>query len=241
MECCYCYKHFSNAYTLKTHQNRARSCINIQEQQGLTVKRKIFTCAHCNKILVSKIGLEYHEKICKVKLTSERDERDHTIKKTRVIIDETEDKIEQLASDLRNHKEEIEYEVKYTTFSTSYVDVDLLLKDKTKVSLYKKLTPNGLFKINNPIQLNNEYYSSLLNIDTEWRAVNDDQELFEGRDRKTNTVKYTATRADLIFGSNSELRAIAEVYASNDAKEKFVKDFVKAWTKVMNLDRFDVQ
>ena len=100
---------------------------------------------------------------------------------------------------------------------------------------------NGLFKINNPIQLNNEYYSSLLNMDTEWRAVNDDQELFEGRDRKTNTVKYTATRADLIFGSNSELRAIAEVYASNDAKEKFVKDFVKAWTKVMNLDRFDVQ
>jgi catalase-peroxidase len=100
---------------------------------------------------------------------------------------------------------------------------------------------NGLFKTNNPIQLNNEYYSSLLNIDTEWRAVNDDQELFEGRDRKTNTVKYTATRADLIFGSNSELRAIAEVYASNDAKEKFVKDFVKAWTKVMNLDRFDVQ
>ena len=99
---------------------------------------------------------------------------------------------------------------------------------------------NGLFKINNPIQLNNEYYSSLLNMDTEWRAVNDDQELFEGRDRKTNTVKYTATRADLIFGSNSELRAIAEVYASNDAKEKFVKDFVKAWTKVMNLDRFDV-
>jgi catalase-peroxidase len=100
---------------------------------------------------------------------------------------------------------------------------------------------NGLFKTNNPIQLNNEYYSSLLNMDTEWRAVNDDQELFEGRDRKTNTVKYTATRADLIFGSNSELRAIAEVYASNDAKEKFVKDFVKAWTKVMNLDRFDVQ
>jgi catalase-peroxidase len=71
--------------------------------------------------------------------------------------------------------------------------------------------------------------------------VNADDELFEGRDRKTGDVKYMATRADLIFGSNSELRAVAEVYASNDAKEKFVLDFVKAWTKVMNLDRFDVK
>jgi catalase-peroxidase len=74
-----------------------------------------------------------------------------------------------------------------------------------------------------------------------WTAVNADDELFEGRDRKTGDVKYTATRADLIFGSNSELRAVAEVYASNDAKEKFVKDFAKAWNKVMNLDRFDVK
>jgi catalase-peroxidase len=64
---------------------------------------------------------------------------------------------------------------------------------------------------------------------------------FEGRDRKTGSVKWTATRADLIFGSNSELRALAEVYASEDAKEKFVKDFIKAWDKVMNLDRFDVK
>ena len=64
--------------------------------------------------------------------------------------------------------------------------------------------------------------------------------MFEGRDRKTDEVKWTATRADLIFGSHSQLRALAEVYASNDAKEKFVKDFVAAWTKVMNLDRFDL-
>ncbi len=64
--------------------------------------------------------------------------------------------------------------------------------------------------------------------------------MFEGRDRKTDQVKWTATRADLIFGSHSQLRAYAEVYASNDAKEKFVKEFVKAWTKVMNLDRFDL-
>ncbi len=65
--------------------------------------------------------------------------------------------------------------------------------------------------------------------------------MFEGRDRKTGAVKWTATRADLIFGSNSELRALAEVYATNDAKQKFVQDFVAAWTKVMNLDRFDVK
>jgi catalase-peroxidase len=74
----------------------------------------------------------------------------------------------------------------------------------------------------------------------EWKAADDSKELFNGVDRKTGQVKYTATRADLIFGSNSELRALAEVYASNDAKEKFVKDFAAAWTKVMNLDRFDL-
>jgi catalase-peroxidase len=75
----------------------------------------------------------------------------------------------------------------------------------------------------------------------EWKAIDEKSEIFEGRDRKTGAVKYTATRADLIFGSNSELRALTEVYASNDAKEKFVIDFVKAWTKVMNLDRYDLK
>jgi catalase-peroxidase len=89
--------------------------------------------------------------------------------------------------------------------------------------------------------LSNDYFVQLLDMSTTWKSINDDKEVFEGRDRKTGAVKYTATRADLIFGSNSELRAIAEVYASNDAKEKFVKDFVAAWTKVMNLDRFDVK
>ena len=76
---------------------------------------------------------------------------------------------------------------------------------------------------------------------TEWKATDDTKEVFEGRDRKTGELKYTATRADLIFGSNSELRALAEVYASDDAKEKFVQDFVDAWTKVMMLDRFDLK
>jgi catalase-peroxidase len=89
--------------------------------------------------------------------------------------------------------------------------------------------------------LSNDYFVQLLDMSTTWKSINDDKEVFEGRDRKTNAVKYTATRADLIFGSNSELRAIAEVYASNDANEKFVKDFVAAWTKVMNLDRFEVK
>jgi len=82
---------------------------------------------------------------------------------------------------------------------------------------------------------------NLLDMSTEWKAVGDSKEEFAGVDRKTGKQKWTATRADLIFGSQSELRALAEVYASNDAKEKFVKDFAAAWTKVMNLDRFDLK
>jgi catalase-peroxidase len=89
--------------------------------------------------------------------------------------------------------------------------------------------------------LTNDYFVNLLDMNTQWKAVDASKEIFEGRDRKTNELKYTATRADLIFGSHSELRALAEVYASDDAKEKFVKDFVAAWTKVMELDRFDVK
>ena len=99
---------------------------------------------------------------------------------------------------------------------------------------------NGIF-VSKKDQLSNDFFVQLLDMNVIWTAVNADDELFEGRDRKTGDVKYMATRADLIFGSNSELRAVAEVYASNDAKEKFVKDFVKAWNKVMNLDRFDVK
>lgn len=90
-------------------------------------------------------------------------------------------------------------------------------------------------------KLNNEFFVKLLEMGTVWTAKDDKKEVFEGRDAKTNQIKYTATRADLIFGSNSELRAIAEVYASNDAKEKFIKDFAAAWVKVMNLDRFDLK
>ncbi len=75
---------------------------------------------------------------------------------------------------------------------------------------------------------------------TEWKAVSKDADVFEGRDRKTEKVKWTGTRVDLIFGSNSQLRALAEVYAGADAQDKFVQDFVAAWVKVMNLDRFDL-
>ncbi len=89
--------------------------------------------------------------------------------------------------------------------------------------------------------LTNDFFVNLLDMKTTWKATDASKEIFEGRDRKTNALKYTATRADLIFGSNSELRALAEVYASMDAGEKFAKDFVAAWSKVMELDRFDVK
>ena len=88
--------------------------------------------------------------------------------------------------------------------------------------------------------LTNDFFINLLDISNVWKATNETGEFFEGRNRKTGELKWTATRADLIFGSNSELRAIAEVYACSDSKEKFVKEFVSAWNKVMNLDRFDL-
>jgi catalase-peroxidase len=88
--------------------------------------------------------------------------------------------------------------------------------------------------------LSNDFFVNLLDMETAWKATDHSQQAFEGRDRKTGELKWTATRADLVFGSNSELRVIAEVYASSDAKDKFVKDFVAVWNKVMNLDRFDL-
>jgi len=91
-----------------------------------------------------------------------------------------------------------------------------------------------------PETLSNDFFVNLLDLNTTWKATSESQNIFEGRDRKSGKVKWTGTRVDLIFGSNSELRAIAEVYGSADSKEKFVKDFVAAWNKVMNLDRFDL-
>jgi len=100
-------------------------------------------------------------------------------------------------------------------------------------------TPHGVFT-NTPGVLTNDFFVHLLDMDTEWKPVTEAGDLFEGHDRKTGNVRWTGTRVDLIFGSNSQLRALAEVYASVDAKEKFVHDFVAAWAKVMNLDRFDL-
>jgi len=87
--------------------------------------------------------------------------------------------------------------------------------------------------------LTNDFFINLLDMKTEWRTTSTEG-VYEARDRKSNEVRWTGTRVDLIFGANSALRAFAEVYGSDDAKEKFVKDFVAAWTKVMNLDRYDV-
>lgn len=98
---------------------------------------------------------------------------------------------------------------------------------------------NGVFTAH-PGQLSNDFFVNLLDMNTAWKAMGEDKELYLGSDRTSGQPKWTATRADLVFGSNSELRAIAEVYASADAQGKFVKDFVAAWTKVMNLDRFDL-
>ena len=91
-----------------------------------------------------------------------------------------------------------------------------------------------------PEALTNDFFTNLLDMSTEWKAVSKDADVFEGRDRKTGDVRWTGTRVDLIFGSNAQLRALAEVYASADGQKKFVQDFVAAWTKVMNLDRFDL-
>ncbi len=98
---------------------------------------------------------------------------------------------------------------------------------------------HGVFT-DRPETLSNDFFVNLLDMGTTWKPISDSKDVFEGRDRDTGDVKWTATRVDLIFGSNSQLRALAEVYAQDDAKEKFVHDFVAAWTKVMHLDRFDL-
>ena len=98
---------------------------------------------------------------------------------------------------------------------------------------------HGVFT-GNPETLTNDFFVNLLDFGTKWNAKSDAKDVFEGRDRKTGEIKWTGTRVDLIFGSNSELRALAEVYACKDSERKFVKDFVAAWSKVMNLDRFDL-
>jgi catalase-peroxidase len=100
-------------------------------------------------------------------------------------------------------------------------------------------TKHGVFT-KRPEVLTNDFFVNLLDMSTTWMPTSETKETFDGRDRKTGALKWTGTRVDLVFGSNSELRALAEVYGSTDAQEKFVTDFVTAWNKVMNLDRFDL-
>jgi catalase-peroxidase len=88
--------------------------------------------------------------------------------------------------------------------------------------------------------LTNDFFVNLLDMGTEWKAVSEAKDVFEGRDRKTGEIKWTGTRVDLVFGSNAQLRALAEVYGSANAEQRFVRDFVAVWTKVMSLDRFDL-
>lgn len=118
-------------------------------------------------------------------------------------------------------------------------EMTVLLGGMRVLNVNYKKSPHGVFT-NRPESLTNDFFVNLLDMGTEWKPISDDGDLFEGRDRKTGELKWTGTRVDLVFGSNSELRAIAEVYASDDAKEKFVHDFVKAWNKVMDADRFDL-
>jgi catalase-peroxidase len=99
---------------------------------------------------------------------------------------------------------------------------------------------HGVFT-DRPETLTNDFFVNLLDMGTEWSATSSAEDVFEGRDRETGKMKWTATRVDLVFGSHSQLRAIAEVYGCDDAEGKFVQDFVAAWNKVMNLDRFDVE
>jgi catalase-peroxidase len=101
-------------------------------------------------------------------------------------------------------------------------------------------SPHGVFT-KRPGTLSNDFFVNLLDMRTAWQRSAKDANVFEGRDRKSEQIRWTATLADLVFGSNSQLRALAEVYASNDGEAAFVRDFVEAWSKVMNLDRFDLK
>jgi len=141
---------------------------------------------------------------------------------------------------VKNAKEEEMLVDKAQLLSLSVPEMTVLLGGMRALNTNYDGSDHGIFT-DRPETLTNDYFANLLDMNTTWKATSDKQDLFEGRDRKTGEVKWTGTRADLIHGSNSELRALAEVYASGDAEEKFVKDFIAAWDKVMNLDRFDLK
>jgi catalase-peroxidase len=118
-------------------------------------------------------------------------------------------------------------------------EMTVLVGGMRALNANSRQSKHGVFT-KRPGTLTNDFFVNLLDMSTEWKASGPDKNVYEGRDRATGKVTWTATAVDLVFGSNSELRALAELYASDDSKEKFVGDFVAAWNKVMNLDRFDL-
>jgi catalase-peroxidase len=118
-------------------------------------------------------------------------------------------------------------------------EMTVLIGGLRALNVHAGQNAHGVFT-DRPETLTNDFFRNLLDMGTEWQSVSSARDLFEGRDRKTGEKKWTGTRVDLIFGSHAQLRALSEVYASGDAQEKFVRDFVAAWVKVMNLDRFDL-
>ena len=118
-------------------------------------------------------------------------------------------------------------------------ELTVLLGGLRVLNINYNQSQHGVFT-KQPEVLTNDFFVNLIDFGTTWKVSATNPHYYEGVDRKTGEIKWTATRVDLIFGSNSELRALAEVYASDDAKEKFVTDFVATWNKVMNLDRFDL-
>jgi catalase-peroxidase len=128
---------------------------------------------------------------------------------------------------------------KATLLTLNAVETAVLVGGLRVLNANYKQSPLGVFT-QRPGTLTNDFFVNLLDMGTTWKPTSDAADVFEGRDRVTGELKWTGSRADLVFGSNSQLRAIAEVYACNDAQHTFVQDFVAAWNKVMNLDRFDV-
>jgi catalase-peroxidase len=129
---------------------------------------------------------------------------------------------------------------KATLLTLNAVETTVLVGGLRVLNANYRQSPLGVFT-KRPGTLTNDFFVNLLDAGTEWKPTSTAADVFEGRDRKDATIKWTGSRADLVFGSNSQLRAIAEVYACDDAQQKFVRDFVAAWTKIMNLDRFDVR
>jgi catalase-peroxidase len=126
-----------------------------------------------------------------------------------------------------------------TLMTLSAPEMTVLVGGLRVLNANYKQSPHGVFT-KRPEALTNDFFVNLLDMGTTWKPASETAETFEGRDRKTNAVTWTGSRVDLLFGSNSQLRAIAEVYACGDSPRKFVHDFVAAWDKVMNLDRFDL-